>query len=73
MGKNLHVVKRGDHWSVVQEEAQRSSGNFKTQKEAIEKAKEIAKKNGQEVCVHGTDGKIRDKNSYGKEPYPPEG
>ena len=73
MGKNLHVVKRGDHWSVVQEKAQCSSGNFKTQKEAIEKAKEIAKKNGQEVCVHGIDGKIRDKNSYGKEPYPPEG
>lgn len=43
MGKNIHVVKRGDHWSAVQENAQRSSGNFGTQKEAIQRAIQIAK------------------------------
>lgn len=73
MGKNIHVVKRGDHWSTVQEKAQRSSGNFRTQKEATERAIEIAKNNGQEVCIHGVNGKIRQKNSYGNDTYPPEG
>jgi len=73
MGKNIHVVKRGDHWSAVQEKAQRSSGNFRTQKEATERAIEIAKNNGQEVCIHGVNGRIRQKNSYGNDTYPPEG
>ena len=71
MGKNIHIVKRGDHWSAVQEKAKRSSGNFHTQAEAVERAKQIAKNNGQEVCIHGVDGKIRQKNSYGNDPCPP--
>ena len=45
MGKNIHVVKRGSLWSAVQEKAKRSSGNFKTQKEAVQRAIEIAKNN----------------------------
>lgn len=73
MGKNIHVVKRGSHWSAVQEKAKRSSGNFRTQKEAVERAKAIAKNNGQEVCIHGVNGKIREKNSYGHDECPPQG
>lgn len=73
MGKNIHVVKRGDHWSAVQENAQRSSGNFGTQKEAIQRAIQIAKNNGREVCIHGVNGKIREKNSYGNDDFPPRG
>lgn len=74
MGKNVHVVKNlNGGWSVKQEKAQRSSGNFNTQKQAIERAIEIAKNNGQEVAIHGTNGQIRQKNSYGNDPYPPEG
>lgn len=72
-GKNIHVVKNGDKWSVKQEKAQRSSGNFPTQRDAFERAREIAKNNGQEVIIHGCDGQIRDKHSYGKDPYPPKG
>lgn len=52
MGKNIHVVYNGDHWQVKQENAQRSSGNFETQKEAFERAREIAINNGQEVAIH---------------------
>lgn len=73
MGKNIHVVKNGDIWKVKQEHALRSSGNFGTQKGAFERAREIAKKNGQEVIVHRPDGSIRDKYSYGNDPYPPKG
>lgn len=44
MGKNVHVVKNlYGGWSVKQEKAQRSSGNFNTQKQAIERAIERAK------------------------------
>lgn len=72
-GKNIHVVKNGNVWQARQENAQRSSGNFTTQKAAFERAREIAKNNGQEVAIHGLDGKIRDKYSYGNDPYPPRG
>jgi uncharacterized protein YdaT len=73
MGKNQHVVKHGKKWAV------RGAGNnkvtqiFNTQKEAINKGKEICKNQGSELYIHGKDGKIRDKNSYGNDPYPPEG
>lgn len=74
MRKNIHVVKNpSGGWSTKQEKAQRSSGNFDTQKEAIQKAIQIAKNNGQEVAIHGTNGQIRQKNSYGNDNYPPKG
>lgn len=72
-GKNIHVVRNGNQWQVKQEKAQRSSGNFRTQREAFERAREIAIKNGQEVAIHGLNGRIRDKLSYGNDPFPPEG
>lgn len=74
MGKNIHVVKsKSGNWSAKQEKAQRSSGNFNTQKEATQRAIQIAKNNNQEVVIHSVNGKIRQKNSYGDDSYPPKG
>ena len=73
MGKNIHVVKRDDQWAVTQEDAQRASGLFGTQAEAFARAREIAINNGQEVCLHGVDGHIRQKTNYGNDPFPPRG
>lgn len=72
-GKNIHVVYNGDEWQVKQENYKRSSGNFRTQQEAFERAREIAINNGQEVAIHGVDGQIRRKYSYGNDPFPPKG
>lgn len=73
MGKNIHVVHDGEQWKVKQENAVRSSGNFGTQREAIDRARQIAQNKGQEVAIHGLDGRIRAKHSYGNDPYPPRG
>ena len=73
MGKNIHVVHDGEQWKVKQENAMRRSGNFGTQREAIDRARQIAQNNGQEVAIHGLDGRIRAKHSYGNDPYPPKG
>ena len=74
MGKNSHVVRNSNGgWSVKQERAQKSSGNFDTQKQAIGKAIQIAKNNEQEVVIHRINGQIRQKNSYGNDTYPPKG
>lgn len=72
-GKNVHVVHNGKEWQVKQENSKRSSGNFSTQKQAFERAREIAINNHQEVAIHGMDGRIREKHSYGNDPYPPKG
>jgi uncharacterized protein YdaT len=73
MGKNQHVVPHNGKWGV------RGEGNSKvtkatgTQSEAIEKAREIAKNQKSEMIVHRPNGQIRDKNSYGNDPFPPKG
>ncbi|NDA98907.1 MAG: DUF2188 domain-containing protein, partial [Flavobacteriia bacterium] len=40
----------------------------KTQAEAKEIAKQIARNQNSEVIIQGQDGKIREKNSYGNDP-----
>lgn len=73
LGKNQHVIKSDNVWKVKGEGNSRSSGNFKTQKDAIARARDLAKKAKSEVVIHGVNGKIRDRNSYGNDPYPPKG
>lgn len=74
MGKNQHVVPNGDgNWKVKGEGNGRATAITNTQKEAIEKAKGIAKNQESELIIHGTNGKIREKHSYGNDPYPPRG
>lgn len=71
--KSIHVVPGNNGWKVKQAGCQRSSGNFATQKQAIDRGRELAIKGGKELAIHGLDGKIRQKNSYGNDPYPPKG
>ena len=68
---NQHVVKRDDGWAVVGEGNSRDTSVHSTQGAAIERAREIAKNSRSEVVIHGMDGKIRDKDSYGNDPFPP--
>ena len=70
--KNIHVTHRksGD-WAVIGVADERASGLYETQAEAIERGREIAKNNQSELVIHGADNKIRDKDSYGNDPYPP--
>lgn len=71
--QNVFVAKNDDGWYTKSEGASRAAGQFKTQTEAIARGKEIASKRGSELTIFGADGKIRDKRSYGNDPYPPRG
>ena len=44
-----------------------------TQAEAQSAAREIAINQRSEVVIHRPDGRIRDKDSYGNDDYPPRG
>lgn len=68
---NQHVVPNGDIWQVKSEGSTRATKNFGTQKEAIDYARDIARNQKSELVIHGRNGQIRDKDSYGNDPYPP--
>jgi len=68
MGKNQHVVSLGNRWAVKEEGAAEPFAVFKTQSEAWEKAKSIARKERTEAFLHGRDVQIRERNTYGHDP-----
>ncbi len=71
MGKNQHVLPRYNKWIVKGEGNKKATRIFETQREAIKYAREIAKRQRSEVVIHNKKGRIRDKDSYGNDPYPP--
>ena len=73
MKKNVHVVPRNGDWAVRREGAQRDSSHHDTQTAAIEAAKQTAQREGTEMLIHGRNGQIRERNTYGPDPYPPKG
>lgn len=74
MGKNQHVTHRSDgSWQVKGAGNSRATAVTNTQREAIKIASVIARNQHSEMLVHGLNGRIREKNSYGNDPYPPKG
>ncbi len=73
MGKNQHVVQREDGWAVRGEGNSKDTSHHRTQEGARQAAVNIARNQQSEVLIHGRDGKIRDRDSYGNDPYPPTG
>lgn len=66
--KDIHVVPHKDGWATKKEGAQRAGSVESTQKAAIDRAKEQAKRENVEVVIHKKDGQIRDSDSYGNDP-----
>lgn len=71
--RNQHVVPHDDGWAVRGAGSQSASSVHRTQSEAIGAAQEIAQNQGSEMFIHGRDGRIRERNSYGDDPFPPRG
>jgi hypothetical protein len=67
-GKNQHVVKHPEGWAVKGAGNQKATKVTSTQEEAKKRAIEIAKNQQSEVLIHGKNGRIREKNSYGNDP-----
>lgn len=58
-------------WSVKTSGATRASRTFETQVEAIEYGRTAAKVSQSELYIHGRDGTIKNKSSYGRDQVPP--
>lgn len=66
-----HVVPREDGWAVRGSGNSRDTSHHRTQGQAIDAATDIARTQRGEVVIHGRDGRIRDSDSYGSDPFPP--
>jgi ABC-type bacteriocin/lantibiotic exporter with double-glycine peptidase domain/DNA-binding CsgD family transcriptional regulator len=67
MSKNgdVHVVPSAKGWRVKVEGRSRASGTHETQQAAWQQAKQIAQRNHSEALLHGRNGLIRQRNTYG--------
>lgn len=74
MGKNQHVTPHPDGgWQVKGEGNEKATARTDTQQQAINIARDIARNQSSELVIHGEDGRIRSKDSHGKDPFPPKG
>ena len=74
MGKNQHVTPHPDGgWQVKGEGNVRATVRTSTQKEAIDIARNISSNQGSELVIRRPNGQIRDKDSHGRDPFPPRG
>lgn len=71
--KNQHVVPHGDDWAVKGAGNSKATKVVSTQAEAIKLAREIAINQESEMFIHGQNGQIRERNTYGDDPFPPKG
>lgn len=71
--RNQHVTPRDGQWTVTGAGSERATRIVDTQQEAINIAREIARNQGTELIIHGQNGRIRERDSYGDDPFPPRG
>ena len=69
--KNIHTVHNEKGWTNKYENSNKNLGHYDTKAEAQSAGKQMATNNKSEHIIHGLDGKIQNKNSYGKDPCPP--
>lgn len=74
MGKNQHVTPHPDGgWQVKGAGNSKATARTTTQSDAYNIARDIAINQKSEVVIHRPNGQIRDKNSFGNDPFPPKG
>lgn len=72
--RSTHVVPNPNGgWKVRQSGASKASNVFDTKQPAIERARELSRRQHTELVIHNKDGKISGKDSHGHDPYPPRG
>jgi len=69
--RNQHVVPHEDGWAVRGAGSRRATPVHQTQLEAIEAGRTIAGNQRTELFIHGRNGRIRERDSHGSDPFPP--
>lgn len=71
--KNVHVTFHQDDkmWHVKSEGASRAAGLYDNKAEAKEAGRTVAENKFGELFVHDKNGQIKERDSYGNDPFPP--
>ena len=74
MGKNQHVVPHEGGWAVRGAGNERATSVHETGRAAaIEAARGSAQNQHSELLIYGRNGQIRERDSFGGDPFPPRG
>lgn len=68
-----HIVPRGDDWAVEKARSKKASAILPTKKEAVDVGRVISRNQGTELKIHDKKGRIKQSDSHGHDPNPPEG
>lgn len=71
--RNQHVLPHPGGWAVRGAGSERASSVHSTQQEAISRGREVSGNQGTELLIHGQNGRIRERDSHGKDRFPPKG
>ena len=71
--RDQHVVPHDDGWAVRGAGSERATSVHDTQREAIDAGRKIAQNQHTELFIHGRDGRIRERDSHGRDLFPPRG
>ena len=69
--KDIHVVPHEEGWATKKEGAERAGSVFDNKADAVEQAREQARRERVDIIIHGRNGRIQDSDSYGNDPFPP--
>jgi hypothetical protein len=71
--RNQHVVPHSDGWAVKPAGGEKASSVHTTQADAIDRGRQVAQNQGTELFIHGRNGQFRERDSHGKDDFPPRG
>jgi hypothetical protein len=69
MNKSVHVVPSGNGW-IVEIDGEVASHRYPSRRDAVEVGQRLARENRSEYVLHGLDGKVRQRDSYARDPFP---
>lgn len=67
------MVPRNGKWAIRRTGSDKVTRTFETQAEAVRAGREIARNQRTELYIHGRDGLLRERESFGNDPFPPKG
>ena len=65
---DVHVMPSEKGWRVQVEGTGGARSTHKTQAEASKTARRIARQNHAELLIHGRNGQVRERSTYGQDP-----
>lgn len=69
MNKNVHVVPSGGGW-IVEFDGEAASHRYPNRRDAVQVGRRLARANRVEYVLHGPDGRVRQRDNYGRDPFP---